>query len=219
MHFISNIKNLCTDFLFPKSQKILEIEAFSASQLLDILPPAESIKSEKIIALFDYRNPLVKDIIWELKYNGNVKIASLLGEIIYDVIKQELADLTLFDKWSKPLLIPVPISDKRRFERGWNQSEILCQQIIKHDSEKILKYVPRQLIKNRHTESQTKTISRNERLKNLTHSMEVLDTTTIKDEGVIIIDDVTTTGSTLAEARRALNKVGIRKILCISVAH
>ena len=49
--------------------------------------------------------------------------------------------------------------------------------------------------------------------------MEVLNTTAMKDEGVIIIDDVTTTGSTLAEARCALNKVGIRKILCISVAH
>lgn len=219
MPFLSRIKDLLTDFLFPKSQKVLELEALSIGTLLKTLPPAKHLDDRDIIALFDYSHPLVKEIIWELKYNGNRKMADKLGEIIYDVIRHELAESALFEKWGKPLLIPVPISDKRRFERGWNQSELLAERIMACDREKIFKYLPRQLVKLRHTESQTKMSSRGERLGNLKHSMKILSTPTIAQKCIIVLDDVTTTGATFTEARRALRAVGARKILCIAVAH
>jgi len=207
------------DFLFPQSPKILELQALSTSELAKILPPADMQKEKETLAVFDYSHPLVKEMIWELKYKGNTKIADKLGEILYDHIQQELVDLSLFENWSKPLLIPVPISDKRRFERGWNQSELLAQKIMDYDRNKMFVYLPRQLIKYRHTESQTKTSSRKERLENITNSMKVLNTSKMAGECVVVVDDVTTTGSTFAEARRALFTAGARKILCVAVAH
>lgn len=219
MRFISNAKDLFTEFLFPKSRKILELEALSTDTLLKTLPPAEHSKDKNTLALFDYSHPLVKEIVWEFKYNGNKKIIDKLGEILYDFIIDEFKDLNLFEKWGRPLLVPIPVSDKRRFERGWNQSELLAEQIMAHDSGKVFKYLPRQLAKFRHTESQTKTASRSERLKNLTDSMRVLNASSVAGECVIVLDDVTTTGSTFAEARRALREAGAKKILCIAVAH
>ena len=239
-HFLLHIRDLCANFLFPRSPKVLELESLSVGVLLDTLPPADfarpkagfvepkagRLKDKNATALFDYSHPLVKEIVWELKYNGNRRIADKLGEILYDVIRHELLNLGLFEKWirptssgQRPILVPIPISDKRRFERGWNQSELLAEQIMAHDGEKVLKYLPRQLAKLRHTESQTKTASRNERLENLTDSMKVLNASLMAGECVIVLDDVTTTGSTFAEARRALYAAGAKEIFCIAVAH
>lgn len=231
MHFLYRIRDLFADFLFPQSAKVLELEALSAGALLQTLPPAptvpsgpaESLKDKHTMALFDYGHPIVKEIIWELKYSGNVRIAEKLGELLYDHLRHELSDLALFESASwrmdKPILVPIPMSDKRRFERGWNQSELLAEEVLKRDSQNLFKYLPRQLVKIRDTESQTKTASRKERLENLRHSMKVLKASSVAGACVIVLDDVTTTGSTFAEARRALRAAGARKILCVAVAH
>lgn len=219
MYFLSRLRDLFIDFLFPKSRKVLELETLSSEKLLATLPPAEPLKDKNVVAIFDYEHPVVKELIWELKYSGNLKIAEKLGEILYDVVVHELEDRALFEKWERPVLIPVPISGKRRFERGWNQSELLTQQIVKNDKKKIFKYLPGQLVKLRHTQSQTKTSSKSERLENISHSMKVLNGQSVDGECVVVIDDVTTTGSTFAEARRALRLSGAKKILCVAVAH
>src|SRR3989338_1294628 len=179
MNLLPQIRDLFTDFLFPKSRKVVELEALSIDALLSALPPAENLKDKNTIALFDYAS-------------------RRMGQLI---------------------LIPMPISDKRRFERGWNQAELLAKEIVAHDREKMFKYLPKQLAKYRHTESQTKTASRSERLENLINSMKVLNPSSVAGICVIVLDDVTTTGATFAEARGALRAAGARKILCIAIAH
>src|SRR3989344_5688576 len=203
MYLLPRIRDLCADFLFPKNQKVLGLETLSAEELLNALPRAEPLKDKGTFALFDYNHPLVKEIIWELKYSGNTKMADKLGEILYEVIRDKLTDSRLFEKWARPILVPIPVSHKRRFERGWNQSELLAEQVIRRDNKKVFRYLPRQLVKLRHTESQTKTASRKERLENLTNSMKVLNAPSVAGECIIVLDDVTTTGSTFAEARGA----------------
>lgn len=210
------------DFLFPKKKEVLALEAMSAGEILRILPPAQQIDDDHIIALFDYKHNLVRELIWELKYTGSRSIAQKMAGIILDVLRAEVAERALFEKFTSPLLIPVPISDKRRNERGWNQAELLAEAVAKLDyenKERLFKYLPRQLVKHRHTESQTKTAGRKERLENLKDSMKVLHPPSVEERCVILLDDVTTTGSTFAEAKRALKAAGARKILCVALAH
>ncbi|PIP56012.1 MAG: hypothetical protein CO183_01540 [Candidatus Zambryskibacteria bacterium CG_4_9_14_3_um_filter_42_9] len=223
MHLLYYIKDLLVDFIFPRNLKILELETLSVGTLIETLPQAERSKNKNMTALFAYKHPIVKKVIWELKYNGNQRIAEKLGEVLYDHIRQEIQERAIFESahWleDKIMLIPIPISDKRRFERGWNQSELLAQAIVKMDKEKIFKYLPKQLVKIKETESQTKTASRKERLENVTNSMKILHAPAVAGECVIILDDVTTTGSTFAEAQRVLREAGAKKILCVAIAN
>ncbi|MEK7148049.1 MAG: phosphoribosyltransferase family protein [Patescibacteria group bacterium] len=219
MSVFSLLKKLCLDFLYPKSTRVIKLESLSTERLQELLPPSE-LNIENVSALFNYSHPLVKEIIWQIKYAGNRVLADKMGEILYDTIVSELEERNIFEKEKrKTVLIPVPISDKRRFERGWNQAELLVEAAKSRDTSNHLKYLPRQLIKIRHTESQTRTASKSERKENLKDSMKVIYPPSIKDRFIILVDDVITTGSTFTEAKRALKDAGAKRVLCFAVAH
>lgn len=224
MRMLGRIASACVNFLFPKGEKIIELEELSSGEILRILPQAEETGDKNIIALFDYSNDLVREVVWSIKYRGDKKLANKIGEILSDVIEHELAERFFFENFSRddnghrPVLIPMPVSDKRRFERGWNQVELVCEAIKKQLGERI-KYLPHQLVKHRHTESQTQTSSKSERQNNLRGSMRIMHPQAVADRCIILLDDVTTTGSTFEEAKRALKEAGAKKIICLAIAH
>jgi predicted amidophosphoribosyltransferase len=51
------------------------------------------------------------------------------------------------------------------------------------------------------------------------YSVPVANEKVIKGRNVVIFDDVVTTGATIDEARRTLEKAGVKKIKIISLAH
>ena len=176
---------------------------------------------KKLIAFFDYRDPLVRTAIWELKFRGNRAVASLLAECLFDELSAELSELEIFENFTQPLIIPVPLSSKRRRERGFNQCEILLDGLAKLDTGNIFEINKNLLIKIKDTSSQTKTDSRASRLKNLRGAFAVSEDSGADAAGrnIIVIDDVTTTGTTLSEAMKTLRRAGAKKVLGIALAH
>lgn len=209
---------LVLDFLFPKTEGVRALEKLSPRRMLETLPPSD-IAEKDTLALFDYSHPSIKEIVWQIKYSGNRILSDKIGEILYDTMMDELCENNVFEKYNTVILLPIPISDKRRFERGWNQSELLCSAIKLRDSENKFKYFSRQLAKVFHTESQTKTGSRSERRENLKGSMKILNPKVVEGRCVVVVDDVVTTGSTFREAKRVLKNAGAKKILCFAIAH
>jgi predicted amidophosphoribosyltransferase len=77
------------------------------------------------------------------------------------------------------------------------------------------------LIKPKETEHQARIKDRRTRLKNIIGSFAVKDSekNKIKNRNIILIDDITTTGATLTEAKKVLKQAGARKIIAFTVAH
>ena len=102
----------------------------------------------------------------------------------------------------------VPISDKRRKERGFNQAEEIANEISK------LKNIPvLDLLNKIGDEKHQVGLSQKERLENLKGSFELIKDNSkfIKGKNLLIIDDVFTTGSTLSECARVIKSDKINK--------
>ncbi len=207
------------NLLFPPKPLVAELEEMSATDFLARVPRSETRVGREIFSLFDYRAPLSRRAIWELKYRGNARVAALLGTLLYDELVGYLAEYGELSGLREPLLIPLPLSAKRRRERGFNQCELLLDEIEKNDTAKNFRYDRETLIKTKDTPSQTKAESRAKRLKNLEGCFAVNGAERVRGRTIILIDDVATTGATLEEARATLISAGAKKVIAFTIAH
>lgn len=163
----------------------------------------------EVTALLPYGNPLVKAVIQEAKFHGNKHAISLMGAVLYEY----LLDLDTFHGESC-VLVPIPLSPQRKHERGYNQVEKICAVALQNNS--LTTHSAHVLIRTRNTLPQT-TLTRSARLENMQGAFyaQPLDTSLT----YIVIDDVVTTGATLADAVRALREAGALRILPIALAH
>jgi competence protein ComFC len=186
---------------------------------LNSFPEAERESASWIFPLFDYRNPSMKKAIWLLKYKGKKRLAKVFAEAMYARILEELGDLAQFNNFREPILIPIPLAPRRKRERGFNQALLICEKLIKLDKNINFKLEKNILIKPKDTEHQAKIGDRNKRLKNIIGSFVVKNQELIKNKNIILIDDVTTTGATLNEAKKMLKRTGVKKVIAFTIAH
>lgn len=205
-------------FLLPKDEEIIKIENLSPSDLREEAILTNHNLPRNVLALFDYRNEVIKKAIWQLKYRGNRKIAELFAKCLSEEILNEISERNPVENLKNLLIIPVPISKRRRKERGFNQCELITEELKKLFNKDNFQIENKLLIKTNNTESQTKK-NRVERLKNLQNCFELSDKEKIKNRNIIVIDDVTTTGATFEEITKTLNRNGTRAVLCFALAH
>lgn len=204
------------DLIFPPKPRTEELEMLAKSGGLADLKASPETPQPFIRALFHYKDPLVRALIWEVKYTGNAKLVSAIGTLMHEEIMGYFEERAEFARGSW-IVVPIPSSKAHVREKGFNQAEEIAKAIMKSDKGASLR-LEIVLIKVRETEAQAK-VGRSKRLKNLVGSYGVKDAQSVRGKSVIVIDDVTTTGSTFAEARRVLKKVGAKRVIALSVAH
>lgn len=156
-----------------------------------------------------------------LKYGGLPRIARDLAAAMTDV------DLPGRDSaW----LVPVPLGSRRLWRRGYNQSERLARALSRHWRRPVVELLAR----TRETTTQT-ALTPEARLANVAGAFEVRSGKRgVRSEGtsdsalpiphsalsrtLILVDDVFTTGATLAEAARALQQAGATTIHGVTFA-
>src|SRR6267378_2057889 len=109
-------------------------------------------------------------------------------------------------------LIPIPLAPKRLRERGYNQSEMLARALARHWRIPVLVDV---LVRTRETPTQT-ALTPGTRLANVAGAFAVAAPRV--SSVFILVDDVFTTGATLAEAARALDQAGATRVSGVTFA-
>ncbi len=158
-----------------------------------------------------YHDARVRALVWEIKYYATSKAVRLGGSVVSDIILDNLQD-----SLGIPLLIPIPMHPKRRQERGHNQTEVLAQEALTHLHPEV-EYAPTLLERIVHTLPQ-QGLPQHKRRSNVAGSMQTAYPDRIKNRICIVLDDVSTTGATFAEATRVLVQAGAREVLCVSLA-
>ncbi|MEI8339194.1 MAG: phosphoribosyltransferase family protein [bacterium] len=219
MAILKRFFELFVDNLLPEEPTVKKILQTEASELSRRIAGAKQIEQKYFRPIFSYQNEMIKTAVWEIKYRGHRELAKKFGGLIYDHLLEQVAEDAVFSNFKKPLIVPIPITSKRRRERGFNQTERLAEAIIEKDQNTNFEYLKDCLVKIKETPSQARSTSRSERLRNLANSFEAKDPEKIRGRNIILLDDVITTGATMSEARKTLLGAGAKKVLCVSLAH
>lgn len=219
MRLLLSLFNIALDILFPQVCVGCKKNGTPlCEKCLDAIPVARAPEYAFISSILDYRSPAIRKLIWQFKYKNARRVAKCFGEKLYEDIIAGLGEDLFISKKETFLLVPIPLHKKRLRERGYNQSELLAREIQKYDTEEILELSPKALVRTRATNAQAKKEKRLARFENLRGAFAA-DPKLVHRRNIILIDDVTTTGATLAEARKVLLKAGARSVKAWTVAH
>jgi ComF family protein len=149
-------------------------------------------------------------IIHGLKYQGYTSLGIKAGRKVGERIKST-SDLPKAD-----VLLPVPLHPLKKRERGYNQSEVICQGIEEVTGIPVRTDLLR---RGKYTVSQTQ-LSLEERKENVGDAFEVNEKKRGDTSGksFILVDDVITTGSTINACAKALATAGAKSVHAASIA-
>ena len=141
------------------------------------------------------------------KFGGAAHYAAVYGAWMAHTIEDKLAGR--FDT-----LTWVPVSRRRRRSRGYDQSELLCREIAKR-----LGLEPVRLLrKTRNPPAQSTMADPAGRRANVSGAYEPERAARLDGRRVLLIDDIVTTGATLAECSRVLRTAGASDVVYAAFA-
>ncbi len=156
------------------------------------------------------------ELVHRLKYGREIHLAGALGKLACGVFADRRFAIALQEKWP---LVPVPLHQSRLRTRQFNQAEEIARAVADYSELPMQKWLKRV----RRTETQTR-LTRKQRMENLKKAFTVRTTWNKKKPaaltgapGVILVDDVFTTGSTVDACAKVLRKAGVKRVAVLTV--
>ncbi len=162
-----------------------------------------------LAAAAPYGDERVKRLVWQLKYEKRTAAARALGALVAEYfapLARELGACTL---------VPIPLHPRRLRERGFNQSELIAEEVARRTGFKLRAGL---LTRTRATKSQAECREREERTANIAGCFALQPAAALPEGRIALVDDVATSGATLAEATSVLKKAGARNIVALVAA-
>jgi ComF family protein len=194
------------DAILPPRERTARTKHLAAENI-PLSPTSHDLLGVKITTLMNYQKQEVQDLIQSLKYDGGARAAHLCAGVLSEFLLEEISSAKQFSQ-KKILLVPVPLHASRARERGFNQIAFVLQSLpLEFRDGTKSRLAPEIIVRSRATKQQTR-LSRSERLSNVAGAFEVPDASLVKNTHVFLIDDVATTGATLANAATPLRRAG-----------
>jgi ComF family protein len=148
----------------------------------------------------------LREAIHAFKFKGRKEVGRYLVKLIADKIN------SISERFD--VIIPIPVTEKRLKERGFNQSFIIAEEIGRITGSPVY---PSILYKRRDTEDQF-LLDKDKRRTNLKDAFAVKEKDRIKERMVLLIDDLFTTGATAREATGVILKSGVKGVIFFALA-
>lgn len=151
----------------------------------------------------------MKELVHKFKYNGKISLARTLSGLIGDFLRRNGELVAGIDS-----ITFVPLESGRLRKRGFNQSKMLAVEISRRYDIPIADCLEK-VNRTRHQNE----LSRDDRLVNLNGAFRVKNNAgDLKGKGMLLLDDVMTTGATLNECAKALISAGAKEVRCLTLA-
>jgi ComF family protein len=147
----------------------------------------------------------IRHAIHSLKYYRNVALGDVLARDLVTYVR-ELG-------WQVDMVVPVPLGRQRMKERGYNQAGLLAMPVSFVQN---WYYSPQAVTRIRETRSQVG-LSEMERKENISGAFRA-EPGRVSGKMILLMDDVTTTGATMAACSEALKKAGAKAVYALTLA-
>ncbi len=233
--------------------EMLSLSPQDALQKLPVAPGYEGLVVDlpNATSLFAYKDERVAKLVWSIKYKKSAHAVRIGGYVLWHTLVTTTGDGNRFSgrfgpsegegepaasppgddgvssKTSLPepvVVMPMPITERRRRERGYNQCELIVDEMERLEQiNKSSRFVVRKdiLFRVHHAARQTLK-DRDERIegaKGIFAVNEYVISPELLHSHIIVIDDVITTGSTMFEALETMKKAGFEDVQALSIAH
>ncbi|MEK7583476.1 MAG: phosphoribosyltransferase family protein [Patescibacteria group bacterium] len=175
---------------------------------------------DRLLVTVDYQDKITERIVKALKYRFATEVAQDIGELMATFLVPKLPFID-FNR-SRTIIVPIPLHTRRLRWRGFNQAELIAREIA---SRLELPLEAGALKRLTHGTPQADIKNREDRIKNarglfaLSQTPSALplqlkgESERVRGQVVLLIDDLSTTGSTLNEAAHVLKSAGAREVI------
>jgi ComF family protein len=146
----------------------------------------------------------LRKLIHLFKYGRVETLSKPLGRLLARALPREQS----FD-----VIVPMPLHWRKRWQRGFNQAELLAREVGRRTHVPVANALRRV----RNTASQAGLTSAKRR-ENVSGSFRAKKRAALDGLSVLLIDDVMTTGATAASCARALKRGGARQVTLLTLA-
>lgn len=167
------------------------------------------IKLEQATAAFYFtKQSLLQHLMVQLKYKNNKDVGLYLGKLLgYKLLQSGRFN-------DVQVLLPLPLNEKKKYKRGYNQAEIICKGIAEVFNKPIITNAVERTV---FTQTQTHE-NRIARWQNMEGVFALANEKSIANKHVLLVDDVITTGATLESCGSEILKANNAQLSIACVA-
>ena len=215
MWIIQFSKNHLISLLFPATCALCNKKGKNiCTSCISSLKRTVETPTPSTYSYFSYKDTQVRNLLQKIKYFRKLYlIEPLILHISQDIFLKNFLEDDI-----DSILVPIPMSRKRIWRRGGNHTIYIAEAFSSHMNIPVHTTL---LSRKKDTIQQVLTHSKKERLRNMRNAFTVNEKYIegLHNKKIILIDDVTTTGATISEAKQTLEKFGFKNIKAITLAH